>query len=174
MLIASPARAGDIQLAVGATGAGTEWRGDAAAYGSLDIGYRFADIVGIYVQGQEGYAAVDQRLLTLVALGVQLWGRLGPTRPYARVAAIHQHEESMSVVAEDPAGALFGVGDGIRHRFGGEAGVGLDVPVYQEKDLSLFVTGEGSVKIFPDDLGPLVYAGAGLGFGMNYHLEELP
>src|SRR5688500_4381240 len=81
--LAGEARATDFQLALGAEGNGTEWRGDAATYGSLKLGLRFLDLFGVYFEGQEGYATVDERVLTMIALGAQVWGRLGITRPYA-------------------------------------------------------------------------------------------
>jgi hypothetical protein len=172
VFVAAPAtaRATDYQLALGASAAGSEWRGDAIGYSSLKTGLRFGDIAGPYLQGRVGYGTVDERLLTLLSLGGQIWGRIGGTRPYARLAFLHQHEESMSVVAGDFGSALFGVGDGIRHRAGGELGAGLDIPLVRRDDLTLFGTVDASAKLFPDDLGPMVYAGGGLHLGMGYDL----
>jgi hypothetical protein len=164
------ARAHDFQLAVGMSGHATEWRGDGGGYGSLKLGFRFIDLVGVYLEGREGYATVDERVLTLVSLGAQVWGRLGITRPYARLGFIHQHEESLAVFADDVGSAIFGVGDGIRHRFGGELGLGLDIPFYTKEDLSFFVAPEAKGAVFPDDLGPLVYAGGGVNVGLSYAL----
>jgi hypothetical protein len=146
-----------------------------AAYGSLKLEYRFIDLVGIYLAGQEGYAWVDDRMLTLVTIGGQMWGRIGPVRPYGRIGFLHQHEESLSVVAGDFFAAAFGVGDGIRHRSGVEAGLGVDVPVWEKKDaVQLYVVVDGSAKIFPDDLGPKVYGGGGLAFGSNFMIPGAP
>jgi hypothetical protein len=169
-LATTEAGAHDFQLGLGMSGHGTEWRGDGGGYGSLKLGVRFIDLVGVYLEGREGYATVDQRMLTLVSLGAQVWGRLGITRPYARLGFLHQHEESLAVFTDDVGSALFGVGDGIRHRFGGELGLGLDVPFWTRKDLSFFVGVEARGAVFPDDLGPLVYAGGGLNVGMSYEL----
>jgi hypothetical protein len=174
LLTTVEARAGDFRLEVGSTAAGTEWRGDVAGYGSLKLGYRFIDLIGLYVQGQEGYAIVDQRMLTLVSIGGQVWGRIGPTRPYGRLGFLHQHEESLSVVVDDVGGAIFGVGDGIRHRFGGEVGVGLDVPFFEREKVVLYAAIEGSAKIFPDELGPKVYAGGGVSFGSSFLIPGAP
>ena len=81
----------------------------------------------------------------------------------------------MSVVAGDFGSAIFGVGDGIRHRSGGEIGLGLDVPVYEkEKKLQLYLAIEGSAKLFPDDLGPKVYGGGGIAFGTNFMIPGAP
>lgn len=164
------ASAGDFQLALGAAGAGTEWRGDAAVYSSLELGYRFADIVGIYAMGRLGYGSVDERMLTLLGIGAQIWGRIGVVRPYARLGFAHQHEESLVVVRDDVGGALFGVGDGIRHRAGGDAAIGVDVPFFRRDHVELFGTVEGYALWFPNTQGPNVYAGGGVGIGMSYWL----
>ena len=68
----------------------------------------------------------------LSSLGGQLWGRIGVARPYVRASLLHPHEGSLSVVAKDYLRAAFGVGDGIRHRAGGEVAVGVDVPLVVE------------------------------------------
>lgn len=170
LLFSPPSEAGDFRLELGASGAGSEWRGDAAAYGSLELGYRFIDLVGIYGGADVGYATVDTRMLSLVTLGGQIWGRIGPVRPWLKLGFLHQHEESLSVVAGNYVDALFGIGDGIRHRAGGEAAIGADVPVFRDGDVELFASAQGFAKMFPDDLGPIVYAGGGLGLGMSYWL----
>jgi hypothetical protein len=167
---AADARATDFQAAVGANAYGTEWRGDAAAYGSLKLGFRFADLIGIYALGREGYGGVDDRMLTQVSLGAQIWATIGPTRPYVRLGFLHQHEESISVVADDYGSAMFGVGEGIRHRAGGELALGLDLPFWTRDDLSFFVGGEASACLFPGAPGPIIYAGAGLSLGLSYEL----
>jgi hypothetical protein len=165
------AEATDFRLELGTTASGTSWRGDMATYGHLKLAFRFFDLFAPYAQGQLGYGIVDDRLLTAVGLGVQLWTPpLGPVRLHGRVAFLHQHEESLSVVAGDYASALFGIGDGIRHRAGGEAGIGLDLPLYTKRDFELFGAVDASAKLFPDDLGPVVYAGGGLHLGFNYAL----
>ena len=160
----------DFQLALGTDAAGSEWRGDFAAAGSLKLAFRFIDLIGPYVMGREGYALVDQRIITQLTLGAQIWGRLGITRPYARLGFIHQHEESLAVAAEDPATVVLGIGDGIRHRTGGELGVGLDIPFWTRDSLAFFAGIDAYAKLLPDDLGPLVQAGGGLNIGLNYVL----
>jgi hypothetical protein len=170
-MTARSAEAADFRLEVGTTAAGTSWRGDAATYGHLKLAFRFFDLFGPYGQGHLGYGVVDERLLTLLALGAQIWTPpLGPARIHGRLAFLHQHEESISVVAGDYASALFGIGDGIRHRAGGEAGLGVDLSLWTRNDFELFGAVDASAKLFPDDLGPLVYVGGGLHLGFNYTL----
>lgn len=170
LAFSTPATAADFQLELGADATGTEWRGDFVGSGSLKLGFRFADIAGVYFQGREGYGLVDQRVITQVAIGGQVWGRLGGTRPYGRLSLLHQHEESIAVIAGDVGSMFLGIGDGIRHRFGGELGAGLQIPFWDKKDLAFFAVVDGYAKLLPDDLGPWVQAGGGLGLGLNYAL----
>jgi hypothetical protein len=166
----SAARAAEFQLRGGLVGEGSSWRDDGAGQGSLMMAVRFKDLVSVYGGVRVGAANVDQRMLTMVQLGGQIWGRLGRARPYFRFGLVHQHEESFAAVGGDVFGALFGVGDGIRHRGGFEWGAGLDVPFKKHKSWEFFGTVEGLVTWFPDPRGPAVYGGGGLGLGFNYSL----
>jgi hypothetical protein len=170
LLSAAPAQAGEIQVAGFAGGQGSTWRSDGSGFVALRLGYRFLDLVGPYFLGRAGYATVDQRVLELVQIGGQIWGRLGPTRPYARFGFVHQHEEPWSAVKADVGGALFGVGDGIRHRMGMEGGLGLDIPFKQMKSWQFHATVEAFLSGFPDSKGPPIYVGGTAGLGFNYAL----
>jgi hypothetical protein len=164
------AQATEIQLAVGAAGTGSEWQGDGAAYGTGRLGVRIADLVSIYTLEKLGYSAVDQRVLTFLSLGAQVYGRIDEVRPYGRVAVAHQHEESIQVVEEDPAGVLVGTGDGIRHRAGGELAAGADVPLLKEKDYVVVGSGELMMSYFPDPRGPAWYFGGAVALGIDYDI----
>jgi hypothetical protein len=168
LLAPRQAHAGDVRLNLSLSGAGTPWRGDAALWGGLGLGYRFYDLVGIYALGRFGYGAVDERLLTLLAIGAQIWGRLGPTRPYARIAFIHQHEEPIPAAAQNVGGTIFGVGDGIRHRGGAEGAIGLDWTFANKKPWSFFANTEVSFAGFPNSQGPDWYVLGSLGLGIHY------
>lgn len=170
VLVPRPAHAGDARLNVSLSGAGSEWRDDGALWGGLGLGYRFFDLVGVYALGRLGYGTVDQRMLTLLAIGAQIWGRIGPTRPYARVAFIHQHEEPIAAVEQNIGGAIFGVGDGIRHRGGAEGALGVDYTFYQKLPWSIFANAELSFAGFPNSSGPGWYMLGGLGLGVHYTL----
>jgi hypothetical protein len=160
-----------LRVALGGSALGSTWGGDAAAYTGARLGFRFIDLIGPYAALNVGYGVVDDRMLTAISLGGAIWlPELGPVRPFGRLGLVHQHEESLSVVADDFGSALFGVGDGIRHRAGGEAVVGIDFPVWEDGDWEIFGAVDGELKLFPDDLGPVLYAGGGLNLGMNYTL----
>lgn len=170
-LVSPDAHATDLLLESGLSGHATEWRGDGGGYGSLKLGVRFWDIVGLHLQGRAGYGVVDDRVLTLISLGAQVWGDIAGVRPYGRVGFLHQHEESRSVIAGDYGSALLGIGEGIRHRAGVEGGLGVDIPfAATDTGFLFFANVDGSAKVFPDQLGPKVYAGGGLGLGFSYTL----
>lgn len=162
----------DFRVDAGAGVIGSTWRGDIGGVTNLRIGVRFIDIIAPYVQLSVGYASVDQRMLTTIALGAQIWAPDDwPLNPYVRLAALHQHEEAVSVIAGNFGNALFGVGDGIRHRPGLEVAAGVDVPFWDNgDDLAVYGLIDGGAKIFPDDLGPVAYPGGGMNVGLSYEL----
>lgn len=164
------AQAGEAQLDLGLGGEGSSWRNDGAGFGSLQLGYRFKDLVAPYFLARIGGAAIDSRMLTFLSIGVQGWARIGKVRPFARFGLVHQHEETLSSVAAEPFGAIFGVGDGIRHRAGLDGGLGVDIPFQKQKAWEFHARIEALLTGFPDPRGPAIYAGASLGLGFNYSL----
>jgi hypothetical protein len=167
----SAARAGEIQLAGGPGAYASSWRGDATFGQALKVGYRFADLVAIDSMGRLGYGTVDQRVITYLSVGGTIYGRLGPARPYLRLAAVHQHEEPSPGVRADPYGTVFGVGDGIRHRAGFGSSLGVDYPIQRTKSgIEVTVGLDTSGVWFPDPRGPKIYAGGALWLGVNLGL----
>ncbi len=162
---------GEIQLSMALGGEGSSWAGDGAAFGGIRAGFRFKDLIAPYFMARMGYATVNQRVLELIELGVQIYARLGITRPYFRLGMLHQHEESWAAYEVDYLGSFLGVADGINHRDGGEFAVGLDIPVAQYKAWQFHLTLEALTTVFPpDQRGPRVYGGGTFGFGFNYGL----
>lgn len=168
--LSSPARASELVGGTGAGGAGSAWEGDAALWSSLRLGWRLEDVVAPTFVGRLGWAAVDDRMLTLLTVGVQGWARVGTTRPWVRLALAHQHEESLAAVQQEPLGAVAGVGVGIRHRAGAEGALGLDVPIREWPRAELVFGGEVYADWFPDPRGPEWYLGGGLTLGVFYRL----
>src|SRR5687768_4280384 len=78
----------ELHLVAGLAGGMSEWRGDVMAQGVVKGGLRFADWVSLYFLGRLGVGGVDQRLLTFVSAGVQVWpfGLLGGVEPYGRLS----------------------------------------------------------------------------------------
>ena len=165
------AEAAEIQVATGPGAQGSTWRGDGALSSSLKLGVRFMDLVAIDALTRLGYAAVDDRVLTYLSLGGTIYGRIGTrVRPFGRLALVHQHEEPTSSVRHDPVGAVFGVGDGIRHRGGFGSSVGVDVVVVKGQKAAFNVGADANGTWFPDPRGPAIYYGGGLWVGLDYSL----
>jgi hypothetical protein len=164
------ARATEVQVASGPVANGSNWRGDGALSQSFKLGLRFQELFTIDALTRLGYATVDDRVLTYLSLGSTLYAHLGVARPYVRLALVHQHEESTSAVRNDPFGALFGVGDGIRHRGGFGSSLGADFVVVKSQRTELVLGLDANGTWFPDPRGPNVYYGGGLWAGLNYGL----
>jgi hypothetical protein len=165
------AHAGEVQLAGGPGAYASSWRGDGTFGQALKVGYRFADLVAIDSIGRLGYGTVDERVITYLSVGGTLYGRLGPVRPYVRLAFVHQHEEPSPGVRADPYGTVFGVGDGIRHRAGFGSSLGVDYPIQKTKSgVEVTVGIDTSGVWFPDPRGPKLYAGGALWLGLNLGL----
>ena len=167
----APASAGEIQIASGPGAYASTWRGDGTFGQALKLGYRFADRIAIDTIGRLGYGTVDDRVITYLSLGGTLYGRIGPVRPYVRLAFVHQHEEPSPGVRADPYGTVFGVGDGIRHRAGFGSSLGLDLPVQKTKSGTEVTIGIDTSGVwFPDPRGPKLYAGGALWLGLAFGL----
>jgi hypothetical protein len=160
----------EAQVALGPSVQASSWRGDRSLNASLKVGLRIHRILALDALTRLGYAQVDDRMLTYLSLGSTLYGKLGRTQPWIRLAAVHQHEESRAAIAEQPTGALFGVGDGIRHRGGGSLAIGLDVPVAGGGRGGRGHGGVAQGIWFPDPRGPQLYAGGGGWMGANFDL----
>jgi hypothetical protein len=164
------ASAGEVQLASGPGAQGSTWRGDGTFGAAVRVGYRFGDLVAIDTVERLEYGTVDTRVITHLSLGGTLYGRLGKVRPYVRLAVVHQHEEPAPGLRNDPFGAVFGVGDGIRHRGGFGWSLGVDVPVARVKSTEVVIGLDTSGVWFPDPRGPALYAGGSLWVGLNLGL----
>jgi hypothetical protein len=164
-------RAVEAQIHTGPAGSASSWRGDGTIGQSLKLGARFNELVAIDVLGRVSYGSVDTRMVTYLSLGATLYGRIGKNvRPFGRLAFVHQHEEPLSAVRHDAFGALFGVGDGIRHRSGFGKSLGAEIIVKREGRNELVFAADANGSWFPDPRGPTFYLGGGLWIGVNYSL----
>lgn len=174
VLLASQPATADVQLqsAVGLSASKTEWRGDLGASFVAKGGLKINDWLTFYLLGRLGYVTVDQRMLTFVSAGAQVapFGRIGFIEPYLRLSLAHAHEESLSVVGDDPIGAIFGIGDGIRHRGGLEGGLGFHYFLAKYESAEAFAGFELSTIWFYDPRGPHWYVNGTAGIGLNYDL----
>ncbi len=174
-MFAPSARADDeptrLTVAAGAAMSKTTWRGDAGAHSTFELGLEATPWLGFFFLSRLGYGLIDQRMLTYVSAGVRLTMEPVPDiRTYARLSVAHQHEETLHVVAQDPGGALFGIGDGIRHRGGGELGLGVAFDLAESDGFGVFVSVEGNGMFFPDPRGPQLYAAFSSALGIRHAL----
>lgn len=174
---ASPAeekpKSAEIQVASGPQVQTSSWRGDASISQSLRLGVRFKEVITIDVLTRLGYGVVDERMLTYLSLGATVYPvKLAHGRicPFGRLAIVHQHEEPTSALRHDPFGALFGVGDGIRHRGGFASSLGVDFVVARGQSSEFLLGTDVNGTWFPDPRGPALYYGGGLWAGLNYSL----
>ncbi|MFT3923714.1 MAG: hypothetical protein QM778_14375 [Myxococcales bacterium] len=145
---------------LGVGGGASSWRGDYLGCGSVLLGTRLFDWITLSAQLREGYANVDERLVTTLAFGAGIAPRIGErTRLTARISGVHQHEESVAVAREKPWLVPFGVGTGIRHRMGGELDVGARYQILELGKVKLSAGGEAFAFMSPDDRGPALYFG---------------
>jgi len=163
--------AGELDTA-GAIGVTTSrWAGDTGGGGSLKVGYFFERLpwlAPIFV-GRVELVPVDERIITYFSLGAEARRSLGPCRGYLRLGVVHVHEESRSAFSEAPFQSILGVGPGIRHRAGGNLGIGVEVPFYRMGPSDLYVaTDVGGTLFAENDRGPRWYVSATLGLGFRW------
>jgi len=168
---AGPAHAGVFDIAGGLGATTSAWSDDTGASTSLKLGYFFDRVpwlAPIFV-GRIEFAQVDDRMVEYFSAGAEAMLHLGPVRGYARAALVHCHEVSRSAFADEPVQSILGVGDGLRHRAGGNLGLGVELPVKRyatRSDLYLALDVGGTA--FADDRGPRWYVSGTLGLGIHW------
>jgi hypothetical protein len=164
------ARAGALDLSIGIDAGDSEWD-DHVSDGTFKLGYRFwRPWFEVVYLGKLGYANVDDRVLTYLSLGIEARPPIDTwrVRPYARAALVHQHEENRSSIDAQPWQSALGVGDGIRHRGGAMAALGLEIPFHDHAHGDWYAAIEADGTYFPDDRGPHRYLSVGASVGFNW------
>jgi hypothetical protein len=166
-----PAPRGELFVAVSSALGTTDWRTDVTGYGGLAVGLRLFGVVTPFAEGRLGYGSVDQRLLTFLSLGVRA-GFYATDRvfPRAHVGFVHQHEESLAAVAEEPFGAVLGIGPGIRHRAGVQFGLGCDFTLLRRSKFTLALGPELVGAYLGYSSGPSLYGFVGANLGAHFAL----
>ncbi len=168
-VLAAPAAAGSLDLDLGVQATKTTWPDDHGGGAALFAGYWFTPWLGASFIGKEQYATVDDRFLSYYSVNAAARTPVGPLRLTGTLGVVHQHEEPRAAIMDSPAGALFGVGDGIRHRMAGRAGVSLALPLqkfaYGDDYLSLDID---ATRFTDTDKGPPWMTSIGLSFGFTY------
>lgn len=166
-----PKPRGELLVAMGVSGGASNWSGDPAGYGSVILGFRLFGVVTPFAEARVGGGVVDQRLLTLLSLGIA--GSFQATKtisPRAFVGAVHQHEESFAAVAEQPFGAILGIGGGIRHRAGVQFGVGCDFTLLEKEKFVLSLGPEARAAYLTYSSGPSWYWQLGASASAHFRL----
>ena len=149
----------------------TDWRTDVTGYGGFALGLRLFGVVTPFAEGRLGYGTVDQRLLTYLSLGVRAgFAATDRVYPRAHVGFVHQHEESMASVAEEPLGAVVGIGPGIRHRAGMQFGLGCDFTLVRRPKFTLALGPELVGAYLGYSSGPNLYGFLGANLGAHFAL----
>ena len=176
-LAAAPARAGELDLAIGADAGGSSWDEGAVGHGTFKLGYRFLrPWFQLTYLGKIGYASTDERVLSYFALGAEVRPSLagGRVRPYLRASLVHQHEEPLVAIEHQPFQSLIGVGDGIRHRGGGALALGVELPLRPHERGRWYASVDLTSTYFPDDRGPEHYVTLGAGLGVTWDFAARP
>jgi hypothetical protein len=168
-LLAGTATAGELDLGLGLQATTTAWPDDHGGGGSLDASWWFRDWIGASFVAKEQYAKVDDRFMSYFSFNAAGRHTFGPLRTTASLGLVHQHEEPRAAVMEQPLQSLFGVGDGIRHRMGGRAGVSLALPVTDHAHGDWYVALDlDATRFMEEDRGPAWMTSAGLSVGFTY------
>jgi hypothetical protein len=162
---------GELFAGLGSSVGLSDWSGDPVGYGALAVGMRFWGILTPFAEARVGGGRVDQRMLTFLSLGIA--GTIPVSKkiaPRVFVGAVHQHEESLAVVAEEPFGALLGIGGGIRHRAGVQFGAGCDFRVYEKDRFVLTIGPELRGAYLTYSSGPSWYGQIGVAANGHFRL----
>ncbi len=175
LLPVAVAHAGELDLNVGLQATTTEWPEDHGGGASLDLGYWFTEHFGVKFIGKEHYAVVDDRLMTYLSLNAAAHHELGRVKVTGAAGVVHQHEETRETLMEAPFSAALGIGDGIRHRAGGRAGVSLGVPVFAYSRGEGYLAFDLDVTMFTEDTrGPRWMSSGGVSFGFTFDFAKKP
>jgi len=168
-VLAGPAAAGELDFDFGLQATTTGWPNDHGGGPILAGTFWFQPWIGATFLGKEHYATVDDRYLSYYSFNVAVRQPIERFRFVGALGAVHQHEESTAAIMEQPVQAVFGVGDGIRHRMGGRAGVSLGLPLSSYKNGDCYVALDLDTTIFAEsERGPRWMASAGLSLGFTY------
>jgi hypothetical protein len=173
ILSTTAAAAGELDLDLGVQATTTPWQGDHGGGTVYGLGYWFLPWIGVTYLGKEQYATIDDRFLIYFSLNVAGRQELGPLRLTGTLGLVHEHEEPRAAVDAQPLEAVFGVGDGIRHRMAGRAGAQVALPVWDYGRGTMFVALDVDFTKFMDmDKGPSWMTSAGVSLGATYDFHR--
>ncbi|HEY4222603.1 MAG TPA: hypothetical protein VGO62_14710, partial [Myxococcota bacterium] len=113
------------------TGFGPRFTDGGTGLGELSVSYRLADwlepeaLVGIGVHG-----VTDLQVIDRFSFGVRFVLPVDELRPFLWLALHHEHQAEWSAVMTNPVGSTLGIStSGVAHYTGGEAGLGVALPI---------------------------------------------
>ena len=142
---------------------GGDYRADGPTRGAGVLGRitLHGERVALEAGAREALASEDDRMVGAIFFGA----RFTPPSPlHLRVGFAHNHETPMAVVQAQPVASTLGTAEGIRHRTGLEAGIGVSGLLPQAAPLPAWFWGRSGVAadlslgVLPDHNGPHVYA----------------
>ena len=164
---------GLLDLGLGVQATTTGWPDDHGGGPALDAGYWFTPHIAATFVGKEQYATVDDRMMSYFSFNAAVRQVVGRLRLTESLGFVHQHEEPRAAIMESPVEALFGVGDGIRHRMGSRAGFSLGLPLSTHGHGDYYVALDLDGTVFMDeDRGPRWMSSAGLSVGFTYDFAQ--
>jgi hypothetical protein len=170
---ATSARAGELNLDIGLQATTTAWPDDKGGGTVLNAGWWFTPRFGASFIAKEHYAQVDDRFMSYFSVNAAARHDFGRVRLTGTLGAVHQHEEPYAAVMEQPIASLFGVGDGIRHRMAGRAGVQLAVPFRDHAKGDWYLALDlDATRFMEDDRGPAWMSSAGVSIGFSYDFSK--
>ena len=176
--LAAPASAGvgELDFDLGLQATTTGWPADHGGGPMLAAAYWFQPWIGAAFVGKEHYATVDDRFMSYYSFNVALRQPIGPFRFVGMLGVVHQHEESTAAIMAQPVEAVFGVGDGIRHRYAARAGASLELPVAEYQRGDMYLALDIDTTVFADHAeharGPRWMMSAGLSIGITIDLAR--
>lgn len=169
LAFAGPAAAGELDTNLGLQATTTGWPDDHGGGPSIGVAWWFRPWIAATFLGKEHYATVDDRFMSYFSFNVATRHRAGRLRLSYTLGLVHQHEESRAAIMDSPLQALFGVGDGIRHRMGSRAGFSLGLPLSTHAHGDYYVALDLDATVFTDnDRGPRWMSSAGVSLGFTY------
>jgi hypothetical protein len=168
-MLTATAAGGELDLDLGLQATTTGWPDDHGGGATLDLGYWFRPWLGASFIGKEQYATIDDRFMSYFSVNAAVRYPLGPLRLDGTLGIVHQHEEPRAAVDAMPIESVFGVGDGIRHRMAGRAGIALAYPLrtHDHGDYYIALDLDGT-KFMDTDKGPSWMTSIGLAVGFTY------
>ncbi len=175
-LLATPhtaSDAGELDLNLGLQATHSDWADDRGGGPTLSAAWMFRPWIGASFVGKEHYATVDDRYTSYFSFNAVFRKALGRVRISATLGAVHQHEESRTVIDSMPIASIFGVADGIRHRMGTRTGVQLAFPFRDRSKGDWYFALDLDGTVFSEqERGPRWMASAGLSIGFTHDFAQ--